>query len=215
MIKHRLSAIESRPAEGEGRRRDFVFYSGEEIRRYDWWNDEEYTIQFSLKPGDFSLAKLERAPLLKDHNPMVEYTVGHVESPRVEKGVAMATAVFADTPDVADLWEKIEAGHVTDVSMGVEIESLELVSKPKEKKRYMALGWKPYEISVVPIGAAESAAFLSGGVTEEIPSEVRAFLRDLYQQHLAKTGAAGTADQQAAFRLRLALARQRQYELSV
>lgn len=220
-----------------GRRKELVFYSGTEIERYDFWNDEDYTIQFSMKDGDYDFARLNHAPLLKDHWAFsVDAQVGHVENARIEKGVAMATAVFAETADVNDLWEKIDAGHVRNVSMGVEIERLELVSKPKEKKRYMCYGWSPREISVVPLGADPGASFVFAQrhLSETMPDGMREFLRELYRdrqslseliasreslgvivaRHLAETGAAGTADQQSAHRLRLALQRQRQYELN-
>lgn len=210
----RLAATESRPAQGEGRRRDFVFYSGAVIDRYDWWNDEEYTIQFSLDPADFDLSTLTGAPLLKDHRQSMDSLLGHVENARIENGVAVATAVFAETPDVDTIWAKVAAGHASDVSMGVNIERLELTSKKGEKKAFLARGWKPHEVSVVPIGADPGAAFLSGARHEDFPVEVREFLRGLYKQHLAKAGAASTADTTGdANRVAALMAlRQRRYE---
>lgn len=226
------------PAESTGRRKDLVFYSGAEIERYDFWNDEAYTIQFSMKGGDFDFAKLNNAPLLKDHQSFsVDAQVGHIENARMENSQAMATAVFAETPDVDDLWGKVDAGHVRNVSMGVQIKNLELVSKPKEKKRYMAMGWSPYEISVVPLGADPQASFVfSQQEWEGMPQEVREFLRGLYRdkealteilgqrdalcellatKDLAKTGAASAADtalrERTGATLRL---RQRQYGYS-
>lgn len=209
-------APQAKPEQG-GRRKDLVFYSGAEIDRYDFWTGEEYTLQFSLKKGDFRFERLANAPLLKDHWPSVDSQVGHIEDARIEDGVAMATAVFADTEDVTPLWEKVAGGHIRNVSMGVAIDELKLLNenrKKGEKKRFLAIGWEPREISVVPLGADPKASFVFSQ-DEEMPREVRAFLRDLYAQHLAKTGAAGTADEQPDHRLRLALARQRQHELTL
>lgn len=205
------------PAEETGRRKDFVFYSGAEIKRYDFWTGEDYTIQFSLKPSDVRLGQLANAPLLKDHRATVDDTIGHIENARIENGMAMGTAVFAETDDVTPIWEKIQAGHITDVSMGVEIDRLDLISDNKKDKikRYMAYGWEPQEISVVPIGADPGAAFLMSQEAKELPEPVLAFLRDLYQQNLAKSGAASNADSGLDLQFALAQSRQRQREYTL
>lgn len=223
-----------KPVEQSGRRKDFVFYSGAEIRRYDFWNDKEFTIQFSMKPSDVRLNVLDGAPLLKDHRMAVDSVVGHVENPRIENGKAIGTAVFADADHVTPVWEMVDGGHIKDVSMGVAIDNLELISKPKEMDRYMAFGWEPYEISVVPDGADPAANFLmSREDAELLPADVREFLRGLYQrkeflneiyegrdvlrtlltqQNLATAGAASTADSQMLQRAKaLITLRQRQY----
>lgn len=205
------------PAADTGRRKDFVFYSGAEIKRYDFWTGEDYTIQFSMKPSDVRLEQLANAPLLKDHRATVDNTIGHIENARIENGQAMGTAVFAETDDVTPVWEKVQAGHITDVSMGVEIDRLELLvdDKKAKVKRYMAFGWAPQEISVVPIGADPGAAFLMSEEAEGMPKEVLAFLRDLYKQNLAKSGAASNADSGLALQLALAQSRQRQREYTL
>jgi hypothetical protein len=224
---------QSESGESTGRRKDLVFYSGAEIERFDWWTGEEYTIQFSLKKGDFDFSDLAGAPFLKDHRMSVDTTIGHIENPRIENGVAMATAIFADTDDVKPIWEKVEGGHIRDVSMGVAIDRLDMISdmKKEKKKRYMATGWKPYEISAVPDGADPIARFVMSQADESMPADVREFLRGLYQrkeflnelyegreslrsiveQHLAKAGAASTADSGRDKTLALMRLRQRQY----
>lgn len=174
-----------KPSGESGRRKDFVFYSGAEIERYDFWNDEKYTIQFSLKSSDVRLGKLDGAPLLKDHRMSVDTTIGHIENPRIENGRAVGTAVFADSDDATAVWAKVDGGHIRDVSMGVVIDRLDMVSDNKKDKvkKYMAFGWEPYEISVVPDGADPAANFLmSQEDTDALPSDVREFLRDLYKR---------------------------------
>ena len=74
----------------------------------------------------------------------------------------VATLRFSNREDVAGIRQDIADGILRNVSMGVSIQALELVSKPEEKrKHYMATAWKPFEISVVPIGADPGAKFLS------------------------------------------------------
>jgi hypothetical protein len=227
-----------KPAEQSGRRKDFVFYSGAKIQRYDFWSDEEYTIQFSMKPSDFDFSLLNGGPLLKDHRMSVDTVVGHVENPRIEDGKAMGTAVFADDDNSLAVWSKVDAGHIKDVSMGVAIERLDLISDNKKDKikDYMAFGWKPREISVVPDGADPAANFImSREEAESLPADVRDFLRQMYQrqeffneiyegrdvlraltqQHLATAGAASTADNATRERtVALLQLRKRLYEYS-
>lgn len=212
-----FAAAAAAPAAEAGRRKDFVFYSGAEIQRFDFWTGEDYTLQFSMKPSDMRLQALTNAPLLKDHEVSVDSVIGHIENARIENGAAMGTAVFAETADVDPVWEKVQAGHITDVSMGVEIDRLELLvdDKKAKVKRYMAFGWEPREISVVPMGADPGAAFLMARELKELPDSVLAFLRDLYQQNLAKSGAASNADSGLDLQLALAQCRQRQREYTL
>ena len=77
-----------------------------------------------------------------------------------------AQLLFSNREDVDGIWQDIEDGILRNVSMGVEIGELILESRPgAEIRQFVARNWRPYEISVVPIGADPKAKILSTSLT--------------------------------------------------
>jgi hypothetical protein len=147
------------------RKRDVLFYSGAKVERVDMWSGDAYDLSFSMDGGD--LTQLAGKPVLDGHQQEeVEYVLGVVENPRRTRRGYEATLRFSDREDVAPVWQDIEDGILTSVSMGVQI--VEMTQAPDstvKRPHLLASKWKPFEISIVPIGADPGAKFLSASLS--------------------------------------------------
>jgi hypothetical protein len=152
-------------AEGP-RRREVLFYSGSTVERFDLWTGESWNLRFDMDSADLS-ALSAGAPVLDGHQiEQTEYVIGVVESARRADDGFRAVLRFSNREDVNGLWQDIQDGILRNVSMGVQIGELLVESKPgAEVRQYLARNWKPYEISVVPIGADPKAKILSTSLT--------------------------------------------------
>jgi hypothetical protein len=147
------------------RKRDVLFYSGAKVERVDMWSGDMYDLSFSMDGGD--VTQLAGKPVLNGHQQEeVEYVLGVVENPRRTRRGYEATLRFSDREDVAPVWQDIEDGILTSVSMGVQI--VEMTQAPDstvKRPHLLASKWKPFEISIVPIGADPGAKFLSASLS--------------------------------------------------
>jgi hypothetical protein len=113
------------------------------------------------------VTQLAGKPVLNGHQQEeVEYVLGVVENPRRTRRGYEATLRFSDREDVAPVWQDIEGGILTSVSMGVQI--VEMTQAPDstvKRPHLLASKWKPFEISIVPIGADPGAKFLSASLS--------------------------------------------------
>ena len=152
-------------AEGP-RRREVLFYSGATVERFDFFTGESWKLRFDMDSADLS-ALSAGAPVLDGHmTHETEYVIGVVESARRADDGYRAVLRFSNREDVNGLWQDIQDGILRNVSMGVQIGELVVESKPgAEVKQYLARKWKPYEISIVPIGADPKAKILSTSLT--------------------------------------------------
>ena len=201
------AAIQSKTANSETRTVDVLFYSGAAVERFDWWTGEEYLLQF-----DMAGARLDRlnagAPFLKDHWPSVDNTLGRSTKAWVENGSAFASFKLSNTPDVDLVWQKIQNGTLSDVSMGVQIHDIETMEAKKkgEKKLRIARDWEPHEVSVVSIGADQNAGFLSAGSRAEFMERLaRGYMpaeAEEVEKVLTESSAAGSSEGAGADRLR-------------
>lgn len=151
---------EKRPA--EPRRREVLFYSGATVDRFDFWSGESWRLRFDMDSADLSTLQAGSAPVLNGHKlDESEYVLGIVENARKADDGFRATLRFSNREDVNGIWQDIEDGILRSVSMGVQIGELVIESRPgAEIKEYLARKWKPYEISIVPIGADPGAKIL-------------------------------------------------------
>ena len=147
------------------RKRDVLFYSGAKVERVDMWSGDMYDLSFSMDGGD--VTQLAGKPVLNGHQQEeVEYVLGVVENPRRTRRGYEATLRFSDREDVAPVWQDIEDGILTSVSMGVQI--VEMTQAPDstvKRPHLLASKWRPFEISIVPIGADPGAKFLSASLS--------------------------------------------------
>jgi len=137
---------------------EVTWYSGASVSRYDWNRDEEYELSFDLSGADLSRLNSGSAPILLDHWPSVENTVGVIQKAWVENGAGMATVRFTERETFKPIWDDMLAGIIGNVSMGVSVRRMERVDKKNDpKKKYMAMEWEPREVSLVAIGADPNA----------------------------------------------------------
>jgi len=148
------------------RRREVLFYSGATVERFDFSTGESWLLRFDMDSADLS-ALTNSAPVLDGHQSHeTEYVVGVVESARRADDGFRAVLRFSNREDVNGLWQDVQDGILRNVSMGVQIGELVVESRPGATvKQYLAKKWKPYEISVVPIGADPNAKILSMSLT--------------------------------------------------
>lgn len=162
MNKVRFAAEIMQAAASGERRRDMVIYSGTPVYRFNFWTGEEYYLQLGTGEGEVDIERLNNAPLTLDHVRSVEATVGVFERAWLDDGKLMGTARFAETPDVADVWAKIEQGILRNVSVEA---SFDKVEKAKEKHEGLALyrapKWTPEAVSLVAVGADRNAVLMA------------------------------------------------------
>lgn len=154
--------------------RDVVFYTGAAIDRIDFWSGKRWWIKFSMEPEDVRLDRLNNgAPVLKDHIESVDNQLGVSIKGWLENGLAKARLRFSAREEFAGIWQDIKAGIIKNVSMGVAVETVEKLTQkqvaslmpdlsiPPGEQVFLALGWEPRHIAVVPQNADPSAQFLS------------------------------------------------------
>lgn len=138
------------------------FYTGATVERYDWNTGEKYFLRLGLDPGQCDVMRLDGGPLLDSHMDWsVKHVLGSCSNPRIENGVAMATASFSDDEDSDTIFRKIKGGTLRKVSVGAVIEHISKESEADGISTYVADKWYPREVSIVPIPADENAGFLS------------------------------------------------------
>jgi hypothetical protein len=171
------------------RRRDMVIYSGTPVYRFNFWTGEEYYLQLGTGDGEIDIDRLTNAPLTLDHVRSVETTVGVFEKAWLEDGKLMGTARFAETPDVEDVWQKVEQGILRNVSVEA---SFGKVDKAKEKYEgltmYRASKWTPEAVSLVAVGADRNAVLMAN--MDFDASAVREMMRAAAREELDSAGVA-------------------------
>lgn len=168
------AALKPDTADAKNRTIDLAWYTGEAVKRYDFWTDEEYLLRFSMDPADVKLDRLSsgRAPLINSHGgffgPTLADQIGVVEKAWLDGGTGYATVRFSERADVEPIWQDVKGGIIRNVSMGANIDQTrDITEKGQKTKTILAIDWTPWEISAVPIGADPGAAFLSA--TQSFP----------------------------------------------
>ncbi len=150
----------------EKRTIELVWATGAKGLRNGW--DGRFYEELSMDPAHVDMGRLQsgNAPLLDAHDAYSNASViGVVESARLEGIQGIATVRFADTPDVANIWRKIETGILKNVSVGYTVEKFE--RQPQKDgdpiPHLLATRWTPKEISIVPMGFDPNASVRSDG----------------------------------------------------
>jgi len=143
--------------------RRVVFYSGATVERVDFITGAVYDLAFDMDGADLSTLNAGAAPVLNGHEREdADDILGIVQlAERTARGYE-AEIRLSNRDEVAGVRQDVVDGIIRNVSMGVSILELKKVSEPGDKRaKYLATKWKPFEVSIVPIGADPGARFLS------------------------------------------------------
>lgn len=158
----------------EDRTCEVRWYTGARVERYSW-SEGRYLLELSMESKAVNLQRLKSgsAPLLNSHSSYsLEDVIGVIESAKIEGGVGYATVRFSQRPDVEPIFQDVKDGILRNISMGVNIEAIELLeSKEGVPKVYRATMWSVHELSLVPVGADMNAQTLAYGEGEADPLE--------------------------------------------
>jgi len=156
--------LERSTLDAEGRTIDLLFYTGAFVHRYSWEHGL-FELAFDMDPKAVRMRRLKdgRAPLLNSHNDFdLMSQIGVVESASLKDGEGRATVRFSKRADVEPLWQDVKDGIIRNVSMGAIVHQMkEVTTKGDRLKRFLAIDWEPWELSLVPIGADPGAQTLS------------------------------------------------------
>lgn len=136
---------------------DIIFFTGTDIPRYDYWNDQPYVLRFDPKGADLSLLN-NGAPILDNHSLWDGSTSqkGKVEKAWYDAPNFKASIRFSKRKSNDELWGDVEDRIVTKFSMGVsllEVERIDTEDGGVKKQVRLARRWQPFELSVAPIPA--------------------------------------------------------------
>ena len=155
---------------------ELTWSSGAQVRRYDWWNDEEFYEALDLAGADLSRLNAG-APVLDSHRSWgLESVIGVVERAWVEGQAGKARIRLSQRPEVAGIRADIAAGILRNVSIGYAIH--EAVRLPAERRDEPDLirvtRFEPLEISLVPVPADAGAQVQREGQAAAYPLLIRA-----------------------------------------
>jgi hypothetical protein len=158
-MQTRNAALQSFDA--EKRTVELVWSTGATVRRFDWWTGKRYDETLSLDPAHVDLARLNGgAPLLNAHAAYdLSNVIGVVEKAWIDAGSGEARAIvrFSDRDDVAPILRDVASGIIRNVSVGYEVQTYQITERDGAPSEWLAVAWKPYELSLVPIGADAGA----------------------------------------------------------
>lgn len=122
--------------------------------------DEPWIEILGHDDGECDLSRINSgsAPLLWGHDAGDrENNVGVIERAWIENGKGYADVRFSARQDVADLFNDVRDGIVTNVSVGYQIRERTLVKQNNEgPDEYRVTSWLPMEISLVSVPADDS-----------------------------------------------------------
>ena len=128
-----------------------VFASGAELSLHYC---AAQTLVITDEACDVSALLTGRAPLLLDHERHTDSVVGVIDGAWIENGVGWAVARFGRSRRAQEVRHDIEDGVLTNCSMGFQILEVEHAEgSTPEFPHHRITRWKPYEISIVAIGA--------------------------------------------------------------
>lgn len=116
-----------------------------------WWGIE--VLGHHAGEMDESWIGSGRAPMLVDHKATVDQQVGVIEKAWIADGKGRARARFGKGARASEIFERVQDGELSSVSVGYEILEAKLVSEKEGVGTYRATSWKPLEVSFVAVPA--------------------------------------------------------------
>ena len=157
-----------------------VIYTGATVRRVGYYADAkgretfgEYMLRLSLDPAAVDLGRIGggTAPLLREHNTVVDAVIGRVTSARINGNQLVGEAVLSDAPGDADVVRKIRSGIAANLSVGANLHTVEPENLDAEPPLFVATRWEPFEVSAVAVGADPGARVALNLITPAAPAQ--------------------------------------------
>lgn len=129
--------------------------SGVEVSRYDY-ELGRYLESLDVTDESVSLERLNAgASVLRQHDTWdLSSVIGVVERAWIEDGSILADIRFSEREEVAGIVRDIESGVLRHFSIGYEVLTYRDDTQPGEDvRRFTAIDWEPYELSVVSVPA--------------------------------------------------------------
>lgn len=147
-VVHRQIALDVRAesVDVENRTIELSFSSEEPYAR--WWGTE--ILDHAGKSINLGRLKM-RAPVLVNHNP--DDQVGVVEKAFVKDRRGYALVRFGKSARASEIFQDVTDGIRSLVSVGYQIDAIDLESKEGDQATYRVTRWTPYEVSLVAIPA--------------------------------------------------------------
>lgn len=191
----------------EARTVECTFTTGEHIRHVVFHRGDFRLMWTRLEVTDQAcdLEFLRQSgPVLDSHMSWSSQDViGSVEDAWIDNGVGRARLRIAQTADTEDRWQKISQGHLRNISAGFEVTRQEVVVEQvagEDQEVMLFTGWRPIELSLVPVPAdkgsfVQSAAQLISQ-NSEIPARAGNLATDAAEVSGANSIAATPAQHQ-------------------
>lgn len=137
---------------------DVVFVTEREVMMYNW-NIGLFREILVCDNAAGDLSRLNNgAPLCDTHQTgSVRSGLGVVEKAWFENGVGRATVRFSKRADVEDVWQDVQDGCITGVSVGYVVNKYEVTEEVNSLPLYRAVSWSANEISLALVQADQDA----------------------------------------------------------
>jgi HK97 family phage major capsid protein len=162
----------------EQREISVVFGTEHPVRRYDWEKQRFFMEVLSFNPDHVNMERMENgsAPVLDNHDSWrgTSGALGIVERAELKGDHGVATLRFAKTPDVDNVWSKVQDGILRSVSVGYRVNEYSVDGLHENGLHiYRATDWEPIEVSIAPMPAdPKSQAVRSATVRYEAPKVI-------------------------------------------
>lgn len=190
------AVIDTKTIDKTNKEFDIVFATENPILRNYYWADEPFYEVLVCNPSNIRHERLDAGvvPLTDSHN---IYTVtqqyGRIISWNAANGECRARVKYSTQANKADMWNDIENGIITGISVGPRIYKYERVpnNDPKQVPTYRAVDWEVMEIAmaVVPVDYKSAVRAEDGRKEFEIEivnhkSENRSDMEKLVEQQI-------------------------------
>lgn len=155
---HRDASVRPESFDAKANTVDIVWSTGASVRRFSWWDGEEYDEVLSMEPGAVRLDRLNAgAPFVDTHATYcLDNVIGSVVpgTAKIEDGRGVATILLSAAPGVADTVQKIREGVIRNISVGYWLHKVvKTEADDGSVARHDVVDWEPLEISAVPVPA--------------------------------------------------------------
>tara|TARA_R100001086_G_scaffold228674_1_gene148229 strand:- start:1678 stop:3834 length:2157 start_codon:yes stop_codon:yes gene_type:complete len=161
------------------------WYGGDTVMRYrfdiDTWSFEPYEMVLAMDDDAVDLSRLNSgAPFLNGHNNdtaadvlgvIVEDSASLRDSDETESGrEGIGEVRFSRREDIQPVVTDVLDGVLRQVSQGFDIQESHWEEREGKLRLLRVTKWAPYEVSLVPLGAAKSAQFFSAALGHSFQS---------------------------------------------